>query len=119
MPYYEKRYLRDGVPMSIQCIKMKQNKHKSDLVYHYHDYTELLFGLEGVADVYVGKNNYKLGEGDMVIVHNHELHDVTGTGEPSTYIVIKFLPSILLTAEQTFSEYSYTLTLMQNTDKRL
>lgn len=118
MPYYEKRYLRDGVPMSIQCIRMKQNKPRPKLDYHYHDYTELLFGLEGVADVYVGNKNYKLRAGDMVIVHNHELHDVTGTGEPSNYFVIKFLPSILLTAEQTFSEYSYTLTLMQNTDKR-
>lgn len=118
MPYYEKRYLRDGVPMSIQCIKIEQYKPRPVLNFHYHDYTELLFGLEGVADVYVGNNNYKLGEGDMIIIHNHELHDVTGTGTYSSYIVIKFLPSILLTAEQTFSEYSYTLTLMQNTDKR-
>ena len=54
----------------------------------------------------------------MIIVHNHELHDVTGTGSPSSYLVIKFLPSILLTAEQTYSEYSYTLMLMQNTDRR-
>lgn len=118
MPYYEKRYLRDGVPMSIQCIRMRQEKPREKLDFHYHDYTELLFGVEGVADVYVGNNNYKLAPGDMVIVHNHELHEVTGTGAPSSYLVIKFLPSILLTAEQTFSEYSYTLTLMQNTDKR-
>ena len=118
MPYYEKRYIRDGVPMSIQCILMRQNKvcHRTDL--HYHDYTELLFGIEGTVEVLIGDKSYMLSQGDMVIVHNHEMHNVTGTGVPSSYIVVKFLPSILLTAEQTFSEYSYTLTLMQNTDKR-
>ena len=118
MPYYEKRYIRDGVPVSVQCILMKQNVARKRLDYHYHDYTELLFGISGEADVFVGDKNYKLREGDMVIIHDHELHDVTGTGSPSQYIVIKFLPSILLTAEQTYSEYSYTLTLMQNTSKR-
>ena len=118
MPYYEKRYLRDGVPMSIQCIRMRQHMPRPRPNYHYHDYTELLFGVEGVAEVYVGNSIYKLGAGDMIIVHNHELHEVMGTGEPSLYLVIKFLPSILLTAEQTFSEYSYTLALMQNTDRR-
>lgn len=118
MPYYEKRYLRDGVPMSIQCLRMKQNAPRPRPNYHYHDYTELLFGLEGTAHVFVADKSYMLGEGNMIIVHNHELHDVMGTDTPSSYLVIKFLPSILLTAEQNYSEYSYTLTLMQNTDSR-
>lgn len=118
MADYEKRFIRDGVPVPIQCIRMKQQQHRDAPKFHYHDYTELLFGVEGTADVYVGKNNYKLSPGDMVIVHNHELHDVMGTGELSKYIVLKFLPSVLLTAEQTYSEYSYALCLMQNTDRR-
>lgn len=118
MAYYEKRAVRDGVPVSIQCIMMHQNKPKIKDQLHYHDYTELLFGIEGESRVYLGDKTYVLGEGDMVIVHDHELHDVDGLGEPSSYIVIKFLPSILLTGEQTFSEYSYALTLMQNTDDR-
>ena len=118
MADYEKRFVRDGVPVPIQCITMSQNKRRDKIVFHYHDYTELLFGLEGTADVYVGSNNYKLSAGDMVIIHNHELHDVNGTDSPSKYIVLKFLPSVLLTAEQTYPEYSYTLCLMQNTDKR-
>jgi AraC-like DNA-binding protein len=118
MADYEKRFIRDGVPMPIQCITMRQNKRKDKITFHYHDYTELLFGVEGTADVFVGSNNYKLSQGDMVIIHNYELHDVNGTGSPSKYIVLKFLPSVLLTAEQTYSEYSYALCLMQNTDRR-
>ena len=118
MPHYEKRVTRDGVPVSIQCILMHQEKHILNRDMHYHDYTELLFGIEGTAEVYVQDKKYMLGEGDMVIVHNHELHDVDGNGEKSVYIVVKFLPSILFTPEQTYSEYSYALCLMQNTDKR-
>ena len=118
MADYEKRFIRDGVPVPIQCIMMNQDKRRENLRFHYHDYTELLFGVEGVADVYVGNKNYKLSEGDVVIVHNFELHDVTGTDSFAKYIVIKFLPSVLLSVEQTYSEYSYALCLMQNTDKR-
>ena len=118
MPFYEKRVTRDGTPVSIQCILMTQNENKENRDLHYHDYTELLFGLEGTAEVCVNNRKYALSQGDMVIVHNHELHDVNGNGSPSAYIVIKFLPSILFTPEQTYSEYSYSLCLMQNTDTR-
>jgi len=118
MPYYEKRAVRDGVPVSIQCILMKQNMPKSKDELHYHDYTELLFGIEGEVLVISNDKTYRLGAGDMAIIHNFELHDVDGTGVPSSYVVIKFLPSILLTADQSTPEYSYALTLMQNTDKR-
>ncbi len=118
MPYYEKRVERDGVPVSVQCILMTQDKKRKNRDMHYHDYTELLFGVEGVSDAYVGERVYRIGAGDMVIIHNHELHDVDGTGERSSYIVVKFLPSILFTPEQTYSEYSYALCLMQNTDTR-
>ena len=90
MADYEKRFIRDGVPVPIQCIMMNQDKRRENLRFHYHDYTELLFGVEGVADVYVGNKNYKLSEGDVVIVHNFELHDVTGTDSFAKYIVIKF-----------------------------
>ena len=118
MPHYEQRATRDGMPVSIQCLLMKQNAKRKNSDMHYHDYTELLFGVEGTAEVYVGDKRYMLSEGDMVIVHEHEMHDVDGIGEPSSYIVVKFLPSILFTPDQNYSEYSYTLCLMQNTDTR-
>ena len=117
MATYEKRAVRDGVPVPIQCIRMMPRL-RSELRFHYHDYTELLYGLSGTATVRVGGESYTLGKGDMVIIHNHELHDVLSPSDSPEYIVIKFLPSVLLTPEQTYSEYSYTLTLMQNTADR-
>jgi len=118
MPYYEKRFEWDGVPVSIQCITVTRCKEHTNRDMHYRDYTELLFGIEGVANVFVGDSTHKLCPGDMIIIHGHELHDVDGNGERSSYIVIKFLPSILLSPDQSYPEYSYSLCLMQNTETR-
>lgn len=113
MPVYEKRYLRNGVPMPIQCIRMRKDRVKGNLDFHYHDYIELLFGISGSATVYVGTESYPLEAGSMLIVPNNAFHEVDGTGTPSEYLVVKFLPSVLFVEEQTFSEYTYTLLLMQ------
>lgn len=113
MPVYEKRYLRNGVPMPIQCIRMKKERIKGSLEFHYHDYIELLFGISGRATVYVGTESYPLEAGSMLIIPDNAFHEVDGTGSPSEYLVVKFLPSVLFVEEQTFSEYTYTLLLMQ------
>lgn len=118
MAFLEKRYKRNGIEVPIQCISMNKSKLETQKNYHYHDYTELLFGLSGEVDAYVGNECYRLTEGDMLIVHNYDIHDVLGRGVESRYIVVKFLPSILFTQEQTLSEYSYALLLLQNTHTR-
>ncbi len=118
MAFLEKRYRRNGIEVPIQCIKVKMTQSGRQKSFHYHDYTELLFGLSGEVVAYVGNESYRLTEGSMLIVHNYDIHDVLGTGIPSEYIVVKFLPSILFTAEQTLSEYSYALLLLQNTHTR-
>lgn len=114
MPVYEKRYRRNGVPMPIQCLMMKKCDVRKNFEYHYHDYIELLFGVSGCVNAYVGTDCYRLSEGAMVLIHKNEFHEVDGTGEESRYIVVKFLPSVLLAEEQTLSEYTYALILMQN-----
>ena len=117
MAIYENRARIDGVPVPIQCIRMAPTL-KSDVRFHYHDYTELLYGISGSATVRVGSESYTLCKGDLVIIPNHEPHDVTAPGACPEYIVIKFLPSVLLTPEETYSEYRYTLMLLQNTSER-
>ena len=114
MVIYEKRYLRNGVPVPIQCIRMKQKNIKQNLIFHYHDYLELLFGVSGSAKAYVGTESYDLGAGDMVLVGNDVFHEVTGNGDDSVYIVVKFLPSVLFAESQTLSEYTYARLLLQH-----
>lgn len=112
MAYYEQRARRNGVPMPVEYILMTLSANKRVPRLHYHEYTELLFGISGYARVFIGRQSIELTEGAMVMVHSGEPHDVIPCGEPCTYHVVKFLPQILLTGEQTYSEYGYVLMLM-------
>lgn len=106
---------RNGIPLPIQCIHMECRREKRSVQQHYHDYTELLFGLSGRARVYTGASSYVLSAGDLLLIHPHEPHDVHALNELCTYIVIKFLPEVLLAGEQTYPTYGYTLLLTEKT----
>ena len=54
MAFYEQRARRNGVAMPVQCILMKQSGRERELRLHYHEYTELLFGISENAKVAVG-----------------------------------------------------------------
>ena len=114
MPVYEKRYRENGVPAAIQCILMKQRLPHSKQEMHYHDYVELLFGLSGCANAYVGTEAYPLRRGTMLLVHNNVFHTVDGNGEESEYIVVKFLPSVLFSEEASISKSVYRRLLEPN-----
>lgn len=117
MAYRESRYIRDGVPVPIQCLEMhKRNFPKKEVSFHYHDYAELLFGVSGEATAYVGTEKYPLVSGTMILIRSEVFHDVKATGEEAKYIVIKFLPSVLFSEEQTVAEYAYTHLILQSVD---
>jgi AraC-like DNA-binding protein len=115
MAIREEICIRDGVPMPIQCLYIK-NTRQTHKTMHYHDYAELLFGISGKANAYVGMECYPFDAGAMVLIRDGEFHDVTAVGETAEYIVVKFLPSVLHSAQQTFSEYVYTRLLLQKMD---
>ena len=115
MPIDEGIAVRGGIPLPIQCILMKNNIHNRPPMLHYHKYTELLFGMSGTAQVYTGSSHYLLGEGDLLLIHPREPHDVHAASESCTYIVIKFLPEVLLSGEQSSPTYGYSLLLTERT----
>ncbi len=118
MVFYEERAKRNGVMMPIQCIHLHLRNTRTHPRLHYHDYTELLFGLSGKAQIYIGGTRYVLPAGGMIIVHNSEPHDVLCATEECEYIVIKFLPQVLRAEEETFSEYGYASALMENAPEK-
>ena len=65
MAFYEKPFYRDGVRMPIQCITVGLDASANAPSLHYHEYTELLFGLTGSAQVYIGAKHYTLQAGGM------------------------------------------------------
>ncbi len=118
MAFYEQRARRNGVAMPVQCILMRQRGTARELRLHYHEYTELLFGISGRARVAVGRGSFPLEPGSMAVIYSSAPHDVLACGEPCSYYVVKFLPQILLAGEQTYSEYGYVLMLMQHLPHR-
>lgn len=114
MAFRETRYFRNGVPVPIQCLTMRRKFDlPKELSFHYHDYIELLFGVSGEATAYVGTESYPLVAGAMILIQSEVFHDVKSFGTEGEYIVIKFLPSVLFSEEQTAAEYAHMHLLVQ------
>lgn len=119
MAYDEGRVRRDGEVLPIECLRLRQNgKTRGGGNLHYHDYTELLFGLTGSAQVFIGNSTSVLEAGGLTVIQAGDAHDVRGNGAPCEYIVVKFLPEMLISAEQTGAEFGYALTLMEHSAER-
>lgn len=120
MAYDEGRVRRGGEVLPIECIRMNLPEKPRDGFknLHYHDYTELLFGLSGTASVAIGNAVSVLETGGLIVVQAGDAHDVWSAGSKCSYIVVKFLPEMLISAEQTGAEFGYALTLMENSDGR-
>lgn len=114
MVYRESRAKRNGVPLALQYLTMnRRGGGLESKQMHFHEYIELLFGISGTATVLTGSRRVELSAGDLVIIHSNEPHDVVSS-VPCCYHVVKFLPEVLLTGEQSYSEYAYVLMLLDN-----
>ena len=80
---------------------------------HYHEYIELLYGLEGNARVWIGNRSYSMEAGDLLIVNAGEPHEVICTEGEASYYVIKFLPKLLYSQGQSLSVVRHLLPLWQ------
>ena len=119
MIYDEGMVRRGGEVLPIECIRirlLRPSQHHENM--HYHDYTELLFGLSGTAKVYIGNRSTLLVPGGLTVIQAGDAHNVYYEGGPSEYIVVKFLPQMLISVEQTGAEFGYALTLMEQSPER-
>ncbi len=118
MAIYEPKAHKNGIPLPIQYIFSESGASVREPILHYHEYTELLFGVSGSLTVHVGTNQFTLTPGSMMIIRNDDPHEAIPTDEKNAWHVVKFMPQILLSDEQTYSEYSYVLTLMEQLGDR-
>lgn len=119
MIYDEGMVRRGGEVLPIECIRIRlsgSQRQQGNL--HYHTYTELLFGLSGSARVYIGNRSTLLVPGGLTVIQAGDAHNVFYEDGPSEYIVVKFLPQLLISAEQTGAEFGYALTLMEQSSDR-
>ncbi len=119
MAFLEEKAKRNGVIVPARCMRQTlKNNGRAAVRLHYHEYTELLFAVDGEGVVYIGDAVYPFKAGDMIIVPTGEPHDVRAPEGEIVQFVVQFLPQILRAEEETFSEYGYTMLLLENAQTR-
>lgn len=118
--HYENKYLLDGIQFPIHCVLMDVEKHNQKVLYpHYHEYIEILYSLETDCDVYINGNIRTFRTGDLLIINSGENHDLLFDRADGHYIVIKVLPEILYSSDQSVFEMKYTMPfLIENTENK-
>lgn len=113
----EEKAMLGGFEIPIQCIV--RNLEKSDELsgIHYHDYVELLYGLDCDAEIWCNGKTYSLKSGDLVVINSKKPHTVSSLTDMSQYIVIKFMPQILYAAEQSIFEFKYIIPFITDNER--
>ncbi len=112
---------RNGQSLNIQCLKIdaeKSNPDETQRRYHYHKYNELIYMLDGEMDVYIYDSTHRCITDDFIIIYTGEPHTFF-FHEDCSYIVIKFLPEILSTFEQTLNEFEYVYNMSNIISERI
>ncbi len=117
---YESKYLLDGIQFPIHCVLMNVEQHIKELYRpHYHEYIEILYSLETDCDVYINGKIRNFCTGDLLIINSGESHDLFFERSDGHYIVIKVLPEILYSSDQSVFEMKYTMPfLIENSDNK-
>ena len=111
----QSRITENNIELPFHCKKyIRKEKAPSRHNIHYHDYIEIVYGLEGECNCLVGNDKIKVHSGDMLIIASDEVHEVGMYDKWTTYIVVRFLPSLLFSWGQTAPQYSYMFLLLKN-----
>lgn len=105
----EGRAVIDGVSMPFESLIMNIAGGVSGAHLHYHEYIELLFLVDGSVNIWINGVLYNFSTGDLVVINSNESHEMRGVTDSSTYIVVKFLPQILYSSQQSIFELKYVV----------
>lgn len=106
---------RNGENLNIQCLLMerKSSISKNEISYHYHEYVELIYVLEGKMRGLISNDVFKLNKEDIFVIYPGEPHNFIAD-EKCEYIVVKFLPDIIFSRESSANEFEYIFNLNGN-----
>lgn len=110
-PYYEELEVStDKISYPFDCFISDSLGEKFNISHHWHYYIELLYFLEGNAQIFLGGEYYNASCGDFVLINSREVHSITSEkGINTKYIVIKFDPEVLYTTSKTVFEAKYIM----------
>ncbi len=107
-------YDKDGVKSSIHCLTQKSiNKERLSTV-HYHNYIEILYGIDCNATVWADEKRLRFKSGDLCLIRPNETHYLYSKNSYNYYYVIKFLPELLISREVSLKETAYIMPITVN-----
>ncbi len=73
---------------------------------HVHNNIEIIYSVDAEIEIRTNTETFLLSKGELIVISPMEQHSqsIVGSG---LYYSIKFLPSILFSSDQTFSEYKF------------
>lgn len=112
----EGKFKINGIDATMQCILMDAKRNEQEpTIFHYHEYIEILFGVDCDLKIAINDKSYPLTDGDLIIVNSMESHSVGCLRkERNTYIVVKFSPQQIYTSEQSLFELKYLIPFIIN-----
>lgn len=117
---YENKFRFEGIEFPIHCVLINAEQHeRAEINPHYHEYIEILYSINSDADVYINGKFTTFKSGDLLIINSGENHDLLFSRGDASYIVIKVLPEILYSSEQSVFEMKYTMPfIIQNSNNK-
>ncbi len=109
----EAPFILNGIKSWIHCLRCiyKKSEDSTPEWYHYHDYIEILYVVNGDISVWLDGVRWDCCVGDLIIINSEEPHAIICNTD-SDYICIKFLPHILYVDEAALFEYKYVVPFM-------
>ncbi len=108
---------KNGEHLAVQYLVQIMKNLRAECVdgtgyYHFHKYIELFYLEQGEMNAYIGDKIYPISPGDIITVFPGEPHHfyMAKDGDRVNYVA-KLLPDILVTKEQTGTEFEYYMNL--------
>ena len=79
----------DIINNPIECFHFSSDYENYPVRPHWHYYMEVIYMLEGTADITAETNTYQVSAGEMILFHPQAVHSIDSAG-PVRYIVMKF-----------------------------
>lgn len=110
-PYFEERSWDAGSErFPFSCFISDSHGRMFRINPHWHYYIEMLYSIEGQAQVVLAGKRHTFNQGDMALISAREVHSIyVEQGRDTRYIVVKFSPEVLYTTTRTIFESKYVL----------
>lgn len=81
----------DVLRTPVECFYFDANCESFPVKPHWHYFAEMIYIIEGCADMYCGERRYIVSEGEMIFFHPRTVHSIhSANGKKLFYAVMKF-----------------------------